>query len=105
MARCHPAQQKTLHLRSTGVRAEPGGAKPSQSELREIGIKPLINNTTAVLIDVNTAAALLGVSAKSVRRWISNGRLEAFRVGPRLLRVRRADVDALPSALPTAGTR
>ncbi|MBE7193388.1 MAG: helix-turn-helix domain-containing protein [Gordonia polyisoprenivorans] len=33
------------------------------------------------------AAEYLGVSEKSIRRWISSGRLSARRAGPRLIRI------------------
>lgn len=41
----------------------------------------------ALMISVDEAASALGVSAKTVRRMISRGDLEARRIGPRLLRV------------------
>jgi excisionase family DNA binding protein len=40
------------------------------------------------VLTVFEAAEALGVSAKSIRSWISAGRLKCFRAG-RLLRVRR----------------
>ncbi|GFG66890.1 hypothetical protein MKUB_43800 [Mycobacterium kubicae] len=47
------------------------------------------------LIGIQEAADRLGVSYRSVRRYISAGRLNAVRVGPRLLKVRADDLDAL----------
>ena len=37
----------------------------------------------------------LGVSEKTVERWIAEGRLEAYRIGPRLVRVKRASLQSL----------
>jgi len=54
------------------------------------------------LISLQQAAGDLGVSVKTIRRWIANGTLPAERVGPRLLRVNRADVEALSTPVPTA---
>lgn len=47
------------------------------------------------LIGIQEAADRLGVSYRTVRRWIAAGRLTAVRVGPRLLKVSAADLDAL----------
>lgn len=47
------------------------------------------------LIGIQEAADRLGVSYRTVRRWIATGRLTAVRVGPRLLKVSAADLDAL----------
>lgn len=44
---------------------------------------------------VQSAARRLGVCPKTVRRMISDGRLPAFRLGPRMLRLDPADVDRL----------
>ena len=40
-------------------------------------------------------AEFLGVSTKTVRSWIAEGRLKAVRLGPRLTRVDKASVEAL----------
>jgi excisionase family DNA binding protein len=40
-------------------------------------------------------AAHAGVHTHTLRRWIAQGRLPAYRVGPRLIRVDLADIDAL----------
>jgi excisionase family DNA binding protein len=48
------------------------------------------------------AAELCHVHPNTIRRWIAEGRLPAYRVGPRRLRVDLADVEALivPTATP-----
>ena len=51
---------------------------------------------------LSSAAPRAGVSERTLRRWIAEGRLAGYRVGPRLLRVHRAELDALFSAVPTA---
>lgn len=43
-------------------------------------------------LTVAEAAARLGVSQQTARRWIKAGRLPAHRVGPRQVRVRVADL-------------
>lgn len=47
------------------------------------------------MLELRAAAERLNVSDKSVRRWIASGRLKAYRVGPRLIRVDAASVEAL----------
>lgn len=48
------------------------------------------------------AAARTGVSVRTLRRRVAEGRLTAYRCGPRLLRVAADEVDALMRPVPTA---
>lgn len=52
-------------------------------------------------ISLQVAAKILGVSTKTVRRYIADGSLPAERLQERLLRVRRGDVEALLHPVPT----
>lgn len=54
------------------------------------------------LITVPEAAATLGVSSKTVRRWIAAGRLPAYRVGPVALRVDPSDLATIMRPVSTA---
>jgi excisionase family DNA binding protein len=47
------------------------------------------------LIRVSEAGAMLALSEKTIRRYISAGTLTRVRVGPRAVRVRRGEVEAL----------
>ena len=47
-------------------------------------------------------AARLGVSTRTLRRWVTTGRLPGYRTGPRLIRVASDDVDALQRKIPGA---
>ena len=53
-------------------------------------------------VSLEDAATHLGVSSKTIRRYIAAGRLPAQRVGPRLIRVRVSDLDAMGSPLAVA---
>ena len=44
---------------------------------------------------VDQAAALYGVNSRTVRKWLTEGRLTAYRVGGRLIRLDAAEVEAL----------
>lgn len=46
-------------------------------------------------IGIEDAADLLGVERQTIRRFITTGRLPAYRVGDKIIRVNRADVEAL----------
>jgi len=47
------------------------------------------------LLTIGEAAAVVGVHPSTIRRRIEKGKLTAFRVGPRLIRVRRSDLERL----------
>lgn len=47
------------------------------------------------LIGLQEAADYCDVSYRTVRRWVADGRINAVRVGPRLLKVDAAELDKL----------
>jgi excisionase family DNA binding protein len=57
----------------------------------------LMSSTTSTdkALTVSAAAAHLNVTPRTVRRWIKQGRLRAYRVGPRCIRIDRDDLAAL----------
>jgi excisionase family DNA binding protein len=48
-----------------------------------------------VLITAEEAAARVGVSRMTIYRWAEEGRIRSARVGPRLIRINAADIDAI----------
>ena len=48
---------------------------------------------------IKHTANYFGVDEKTVRRWIAHGRLTAYRVGPRLIRVDRESILKLASPI------
>ena len=46
-------------------------------------------------ITLEDAANACGVSNLTIRRWITEGRLRAYRLGPRLIRVETEDINAM----------
>lgn len=57
------------------------------------------------LMTMGDAAASLGVHRNTLRRWIAAGRIPAYKVGPRLVRLHPADVarfaaPVLPGGIP-----
>lgn len=54
------------------------------------------------LVNLQDAAERAGVHPKTVRRWISEGRITGYRIGPRFIRV---DLDELAAMLKPIGGR
>jgi excisionase family DNA binding protein len=54
---------------------------------------------------MNYACERLGVTDKTLRRWIAEGRLTAWRLGPKLVRLDRDDVNELLRPIPTESMR
>lgn len=48
-------------------------------------------------LSIAEAAAVWQVSRITVHRWIKQGRVQAYHIGPRRVRLRSSDVDALPN--------
>ncbi|MFE6648222.1 helix-turn-helix domain-containing protein [Nocardioides sp. NPDC057772] len=61
--------------------------------------------TTSKYVTIAQAAAILNQSVKTVRRRISDGTLPAYRIGPRLIRVRVEDLDESCRRIPSARPR
>ena len=47
------------------------------------------------LLTTQEAADLVGCSVHTIRNWIRDGRLRAYRLGPLLLRIKPEDLDKL----------
>jgi excisionase family DNA binding protein len=45
------------------------------------------------------AAERYGVSLKTIQRWIAEGRIEAYRFGPRLVRIKPESIESLGKAI------
>jgi excisionase family DNA binding protein len=55
----------------------------------------------ATWVSLADAAEHVGVTTRTLRRWIAAGTLPAYRVGPRLVRVDLGDVEELMRPIPT----
>jgi excisionase family DNA binding protein len=68
---------------------------------------PMSTSVDEQYVSLAAAAKLLGVHIATVRRWVDSGILEAYRLGPRRLLVKREDLDRLISPArvePSAGS-
>jgi excisionase family DNA binding protein len=52
---------------------------------------------------VNDAADYLGLSTRTIRRWIADGVIAAYRVGPAMIRIDLNELDELPQRVAAAG--
>lgn len=59
--------------------------------------------TSRRLVSIAKAAEAQDVSTRTMRRWIAQGRIRGYRVGPRLVKVDLDDLDRLARRIPTAG--
>ncbi len=50
------------------------------------------------------AAEQNAVSRRTIRRWIAEGMIRGYRVGPRAIRVEADDLNQLARPIPTVGT-
>lgn len=55
------------------------------------------------LASITAAADYADVSTRTLRRYIAEGRVTGYRVGPRLVKIDLADLDKLARPIPTAG--
>lgn len=61
----------------------------------------LTESTQRRIASINAAAEYAGVSTRTIRRYIASGRLTGYRIGPRLIKINLAEVDAMLSPIPT----
>ena len=54
------------------------------------------------VVPITVAAEHVGCHSRTIRRYIAAGRLTGYRMGPRLIRVDLAELDALLRPIPTA---
>jgi excisionase family DNA binding protein len=45
-------------------------------------------------LSIGDAAEYLGVTTRTIQQMVADGRLRAYRLGPRVVRLRRDDIDA-----------
>lgn len=57
------------------------------------------------LISIDQAATYANVHPMTIRRWIAAGRVPAYRVGPKLLRVDLNELEAMASPIPAGAHR
>lgn len=56
------------------------------------------------LVSMTESCDRLGITERTCRRWIAQGLLTGYRVGPRLIRLDADEVESLIQPIPTAAT-
>lgn len=69
---------------------------PKKSPMKNTKIDP-----TSEWMTPQDVANLIHITAVTVRTWIKEDRLPACRFGPKMIRIKRSDVEALMAPLPT----
>jgi excisionase family DNA binding protein len=54
-------------------------------------------------VSLDQAARLVGLNKRTLRRRVAQGVLPAYRSGPRVIRIKVADLEKLWQRIPTAG--
>lgn len=58
-------------------------------------------NAPQRLVRIDDAATYADLSTRTIRNYIAQGRLPAYRFGPRLVKISLDDIDALAEPIPT----
>lgn len=53
-------------------------------------------------LSIKDSAAMCGKSTKTIRRFIANGSLPAYRIGTKSILIKRSDLEALIRPIPAA---
>jgi nicotinate-nucleotide adenylyltransferase len=62
---------------------------------RQTKVRSMEETAEESYLTMAAAAKLLDVSSSTVRRWIGKGKLQAYRIGPRTVRVKKEDILAM----------
>lgn len=62
-----------------------------------------MRTTAPRYVPLNEAADYATLSERTIRRYITQGLLTGYRIGPRQIRIDLNELDALFTAIPTAG--
>ena len=62
-----------------------------------------MEQTTDEWLSIREAVSQLKIGRTTLHRWLKQGRLQAYRVGPKAVRIRRADLERLTTPVTDAG--
>src|SRR3990172_887127 len=63
--------------------------------MRGLQVGAMTRTTESLFYTVSEAARLLDVSPVTIWRWIESGRLPAYRLGPRNIRIKKEDLESV----------
>jgi excisionase family DNA binding protein len=73
-------------------KSEPAPTNLEHDKMRAAQLQP--ESLGDRFVSVNQAAHYLGITSQSVRNMLADGRLKAWTLGPRVLRIRLSDIEA-----------
>ncbi len=106
--RDHGPSLEPSQLAATQANSTRGHRRPDQLSGVDVGRRSRAarrtdpaQRPTRRLVSLATAAAYADVSTRTLRRYIAQGRITGYRVGPRLVKVDLIEVDQLARPIPT----
>ena len=63
----------------------------------------MATNNNSEWLSPPEAAAVLGIAMRTLRKWIAEGAVPAYRLNGKLIRIKRSDLDELMEPIPAGG--
>jgi len=82
--------------------AAPGTHRRNPERSNPAGTRRQPDRPRRRLVGLAAAAAYADISTRTLRRYISHGRLTGYRVGPRLVKIDLNELDELARPIPAA---
>jgi excisionase family DNA binding protein len=89
----------------TGLRARCAPISPAGHGQRDSAVPKAAPHATRKLVSIAEAAAAVEMSTRTIRRYVADGLITGYRIGPRAIRVDLAEIDQLARPIAAAPRR